>query len=1253
MNRFYGFILLFLAAAIRVADAQVIELGTGSTYTGTNAGGPANTSTFNGSASRYAYIFPQSTVSSLMHGDSIFSLDFFRNGGDSLSGTCNLKIYMRLGPNSDYGNKNINWVNQTGATGMKKVYDKNPAADFGKVNSWVRINLTTPYVADTTFGKNFELLVEYTQSNSQSSNIFWSFESRFTVNGYGSNQCKYTRTNGGILQDTTNSSSEVHPSIKINFPRYNQDASVLKVYSLGKLPVPLGNPDTVRAIIKNIGKQAFQNQMVYIISKGKNKLIDSTYISLKYLEEKLVSLPLLYPTNLGMDTIVVKIANDPNPSQNEAESYRIATENIYSYKDPTQSLAGGIGFNGSTGDFVAKFYSNNAKAINQINVSFSGSLQKFELGIWKANGKGGAPGTNIWTSGTLTAVPNFTTPVLPPVSVNGPFFVGVRQIGTTNVAFGYQEEDPVRPNTFYYAAPYGDTNWIDFSPDAPFKFAIEPRLQADHDVSPITYDFPKDTLNLVTLTTMAPKATIINYGAKDELTPFTVTTEIRRYGTLIYSSSRQDTLSTLRQHTLTFDSTFKPTQAGDHDVMVITKLGTDQMKDNDTLRKVVVVANFKDVGIGSLFDPDPYTLYEQFIDSVYPVANIQNFGIDAVSTFNVTAQILDSNKNVLYTDTKSTALASGSSNILVFKTYPCSTRGKLTFRIFTRLTGDTRKKNDTLAVVFNVVRSNDVTVTKGIYPQVNQAIPSPAVAKFINVELENLGDLNQADPFPVYCKISNVNGLQYYDSTMVTAYNGITTNMFFKKFLPVTKGYYQLICYSKLYNDQVKKNDTLKFNFAYGLPDDVEPLSPTPVADSRLELKKVYAPKAIVRNNGYNPQNTPFSTLFRVTQGASVIYSSVKSITLDSGKSKLITFDSSFSISDTGAFIFEVITLLSADFNRVNDTVKGYYYGVKYYDVGVSAILYPIITDTLFVNSTNGLPVVKVRNSGDSLVRSKFTTTLKIVNAVSGAILYIQNKDTAFSLVTPTDLTITFPKIGNIANPQQVKVIAYTNYSGDQFLKNDTAIAMSQFELWYDAIAQSIALPLVNGVYKTNSPILKPVATVKNGAKKQIDLSVLVFSINKVDTISSLETTVYTDSLNISNLNSNLTSTLTLNKDFDFTKQTPGYYKCYLDIGYTKDQNIANNTLQSVFRIWDATGISIIEFNSVAIYPNPASHFLMINMKEVPLDKPMLNIYNVNGQKVKEQMLSEVQTIVDISGLQSGTYFIELNHQRMKLVVVH
>ncbi len=140
-------------------------------------------------------------------------------------------------------------------------------------------------------------------------------------------------------------------------------------------------------------------------------------------------------------TLVAQGENGKSKWYIDFDSMSIKSPNIYSYKDPTQSLAGGIGIGDNrTGDFVAKFYSSNAKAINQINVSFAGSSQPFKLGIWKADGKDGAPKTNIWTSDTLISSPNFTTPVLPPVSVNGPFFVGVRQITGTNIAFGYQDD---------------------------------------------------------------------------------------------------------------------------------------------------------------------------------------------------------------------------------------------------------------------------------------------------------------------------------------------------------------------------------------------------------------------------------------------------------------------------------------------------------------------------------------------------------------------------------------------------------------------------------------------------------------------------------------------------------------------------------------------------------------------------------------------------------------------------------------------
>ena len=1254
-SKFLGLLLIIFSLHSQIGKAQIIELGTGF-YTNSNSAGPINSSALVSPVSRYAYIFPQSLVASLVHGDTIISLDFLRNAGDTLIDNCNMKIFMRMTLNTSYGTKNINWVNQSKALGMQKVYDQNPKNDVGNKNTWVRIPLNTAFVVDTFFGKNLEILVEFTQSGTASTNMFWSYEDRNTVFGYATNQCKYFKGSGGVLSDTTRVSADFHPSIKINFPRRNVDASIVKVYSLGKLPVPLGNPDTVRAIIKNLGKRKFNIQKVYIISKGANKLIDSAYYTLNVSETKIINLPLLAPTKLGLDTIIVRIAKDEDSSANEGISYRINTTNIYSYKDPTQPLVGGIGFNPPApgqpfgGDFVAKFYSNSTKNINQITVNFSGASQKFKLGIWKANGPGGVPGTNVWTSDTLTTAPNFITPVLPPVTVKESFYVGVRQIFPQNVGFGYQEEDPVRSGTFYYAAPMGDTNWVDFAPDAPFKFAIEPRIQADDDVAPINAAFTKDTISLLTVKTMAPKATIINYGVNNQTTPFNVTMNISRYGSQVYSSTKQDTLGSLRKHTITFDSTFLPTQSGNYDITVITKLGKDQMKDNDTLKKVLVVANYRDVGIGSLFDPDIYTDYEQFIDSVYPIANIQNFGLDAIGPFNVTVQVLDATKRVLYTDTKSTSLTSGSSNLVVFNTYPCSVRGKLTFRIFTQYLGDTRKKNDTLSVVFNVVRSNDVAVTNAIYPKKNQVITPPATAKFINLELENFGDLNQANPFNVYCKILYQNNLVYYDSTNVNSFIGTTTNMFFKKFAPVNKGYYQLLCYSALPNDQIKKNDTLQFPFAYGLPDDVASTLATPLFGSKLELKKVYAPKVTVINNGSNSQKTPFAIDFRVNQNLTNIYSSVKTMTIDSGQTKTISFDSALVLPDTGFYEVIVYTSLGKDFDKTNDTLKGRYKGVKYYDVGVSAVNYPVLSDTLLVNVSTVNPIITIKNYGDSLIKTRFSTNVKIINTATKVVLYNQTLDTAFK--TNAAIQLTFPKSAKFTKSQALSIIAQTNYLNDQYVKNDSAFANSQVEVWYDAMAQSIDLPINLATYTSKSNSVQPVMTLKNNGLKVLTGAKMQLIIKQVDSVTNLETTIYLDSVSVSKLNAGAGSVVNTNNLLDFSKQSPGLYKCYLTAISSNDQDLSNNALQSRFRIMESVGLRVTLFSTLSVYPNPTSRMVMINLSQ-PTWNSEARLFDLNGKCVLTQAIDQQDNVLDLSYFANGVYFLEVNNERIKLVIEH
>ena len=1227
--------------------AQVIDLSN-SAFTGSSLAGPANTSIVGGAASRYAYIFPQSAVSSLLHGDSIRSISLLRNGGGALYGTANMKIYIRTTVNSNYGSRSVNWVNLTGTTGMTKVYDKDPGTDFGSSDGWVRFEFSRAYVVDTILGKNLEMLVEYKQDSFQQSNIFWNFENSNSISAYGANQTKFVRTNGGTLTDTTNSSTEWHPSIRFEFPRYNFDLSVNKVYSLGKLPVPLGNPDTVKAIVQNVGKRSASFKL-YLQSRGANNLMDSITYTLGVLESRLVNLPLLFPQNTGMDTLSVIAQTDPNNGNNSRSVYRLSTRYVYSYKDPTLPIVGGIGFNGSTGDFVAKFYSNTQKAINQISVSFAGSNQKFKLGIWKADGPGGKPGTNVWTSDSLQTRPNFITPVLPPVQVDGAFYVGVRQTGTVNVAFGYQPENPVRAKTFYYASPLGDTSWTDFSPDAPFKFAIEPRLQAVNDLAPVAVLVPTDTVKLINIVKMAPKARITNFGSADQLTPFNVKMNIFRYGNLEYTSTRSDTLSSGRSRTITFDSSFLPVSAGDYDVHVITRLPGDQLTDNDTLRTKFIVAVFKDVGPGTIFDPSSGYDYEQFVDTIYPTVFVQNYGLDRQGPFNVRAEIYDSAMNRIYVDTKTFTLTALNSILASFTPFPCSQKGTYYFRAFTELGIDIDKSNDTVRRTFRIIRSNDVAITGIVYPANNVSLLPPVSTRKPEAILENLGEMNQPDPFQTYCDIYYNNNLIYRDSISINSFRTIPQTLLYKNFSPTAKGYYRMLVYASLPLDQFRGNDTLVSDFAVGVPDDVEVLAFSPAAGEKLELNRPYPTSVTLRNNGYQPQNTPFALVFRVNKGTGIQYVKVKMVSLDSGETKTFAIDTSLMLNETGVYTVQVFTTLSKDFIRSNDTLNGVYNGVKANDIGVSEILFPSLNDTLLVNTQFVESIVRVVNLGDSAVNGRFRTTLRILNKANKVQLYSKSLDSAMN--GSDTLNLKFPGFGVSNASVDILLIAHTSWADDQYRQNDTAKGESRFMVLYDVAAEGILLPANNAVYLKSSADLLPRIQIGNKSLKTMDNVFCELIIRRVDTVTLAETEVYRDSVFEQGLLTSEVRTPGLPRSLSVAALDKGVYKAYLSTYNALDQIPQNNQVGISFRIDEKTDVKSLLANAFRVFPVPVSKTLEIVFdSEVQLPQEVL-LLDALGRVVLRQKPEAHHMWVDVSGLAAGVYTVQAGTGLIKIIV--
>lgn len=77
--------------------------------------------------------------------------------------------------------------------------------------------------------------------------------------------------------------------------------------------------------------------------------------------------------------------------------------------------------------------------------------------------------------------------------------------------------------------------------------------------------------------------------------------------------------------------------------------------------------------------------------------------------------------------------------------------------------------------------------------------------------------------------------------------------------------------------------------------------------------------------------------------------------------------------------------------------------------------------------------------------------------------------------------------------------------------------------------------------------------------------------------------------------------------------------------------------------------VSIDENNEVAfvVYPNPAENYVMIeSVKEAEV-----TIYSINGQMVSSQTICEGTNTIDVSNLNAGMYFMQVNETMVKIVV--
>ena len=1226
----WGWLWVFFLLLTHSATAQYVKIGDGS-YAGT-LGGPMLASTSRDTqTSRFAYIIPKSALGNMIHLDTLTSIEFYRVSGSAPNTSTDCKIWLNNTSRGDFGTGKLHFP--TESNNAQLVFSGSPSSYIGGTEKFYKIPLNNkPYVFDTTLGDNLVLLVEYSQTKKQNSVLQWYFEGPATVSAYALNQVKYGIGISPI--DSLPSSSSYHPTMIFNYPKFNQDLAIIKVYALGKIPLPLGKPDSVQALVRNVGKKTISGFPVYTNSIGYNKQKDSFQVTLLPGEELFVNVPSLNPLNGGLDSIYVT-CKDKNNSNNSGVSFRLGNPNVYSYRDVTLSPApGGIGFNGTTGDFVARFFSNSPKYINQVTVAFGSGGEPFKLGIWRCDSITKKPSTLIYQSDSLTSkAGNYILDFKKPVAINGSFFVGVRQLGTSNVAFGYQTETPVRPKTFYYVEPLGTTNWVDFAPDAPFKFLIEPRLQADIDVAAISIDQPRDSINKYNKDTIAPEGIVGNIGVQNAKDSFDIRCEIWFGANKQYAQTIRDTLSSGQKRKYTFPRTFIPSAYGEHKVWLIVKKLGDQVSDNDTQTRFFYVGVKRDVMINSVYEPGEGSGYNYKTDTIMPMANIQNVGYDNSPTFTVRCRMFQGTK-VVYNQTQFLTLPKFQSKILFWPTYKCSDTGKIKVVFTTEMATDAYKPNDTQSRTIFIRKIVDIGIDSLTSPS-ETTFHKPGSALPIRYFIYNDG-LVAAFNVPFYCAIYGPGGNRlYYDSVKAYLQGLFGTYLTMpKNFTPSKLGQYKLVVKTRYNLDLFNENDSMVRYFNVGKPHDFKAIEiKRPSKGEVVSIgKPSIAPKFAIQNLGYLKNTGP--AVCEVFYKGNRIYYDIKNITLDTGKTDTVVFAATLRPMNVGEFTIRCYANLGSDLDRSNDTL------VHEFNAVVGRDAYPMAVRTFNDSSTFDLSDtlqwadVTIENQGADSIR-------KVLVNIS---IFENGQRTAFvSQVTQLagkqvgqlrfNLQHRFSRVG-IAN-----LLVYTSSFEDQNIFNDSLWKPLNIALFQDLKLIKVAQPDKSSKLVKNDSIRYPRVQYTNVGQKNPNYeNRIIYQVSQ----PSSGKVLFLDTLSVGSINVGDTAWTSSTKALTFSEAGAYLMTCFLE--QSKDGVTSNDTLQYILFVEEPVNTVDLACEW-RIYPNPANDVLEIQSRHSDHELH-LELFDVNGRLVYQESFTNSIHQINTKAFASGFYALKLHSEK-------
>jgi hypothetical protein len=399
---------------------------------------------------------------------SFNSIGFVYSTAQSISTTGNFKVYFQNTSNSVYGKPSDVWTN-----GTNGIIDEMTLADSGIITIPAALGgfdyIFTTQNAFTYTGGGLYIAFEYQNpaGTLSTSNVA-------SCNSSLAGALKNAFSLTALPASVGATASAFRPGTRLGYVM-NNDAAVVNVYTMGKLPLVFGVPHTISAVLRNTGDDAIASIPCTLKVTGSNTYTNIKTVALPVGSTIRVNFDAYRPANTGVDTLTVTIADGNNLNNLYSTTHTVNNNYTFAYSDGSNTMFNALGFNANgSGSFASKFYVNGHSKLNSAKVFIYAGMGKTVRGVAISK-----TGTVLAQSADYILQPSdslayvtFTFPE-PPEITNDSVYVGLWTSASTTAYYplGMQREVPQRAGAFFII---GNTGTItDVSQYGYGKFMIE------------------------------------------------------------------------------------------------------------------------------------------------------------------------------------------------------------------------------------------------------------------------------------------------------------------------------------------------------------------------------------------------------------------------------------------------------------------------------------------------------------------------------------------------------------------------------------------------------------------------------------------------------------------------------------------------------------------------------------------------------------------------------------------------------------